>query len=551
MRLPFWLLPCVLIAAWSPAAGQESPQDAPQAGGETPRISRIAPNLADMAQRGAFNVTKLEIGHATWSAVFRHEDTVRGAEVTVSGGMRRYQLFTKKDETREPYALVIMRDGKWYVSALGRNVQCLPYQYLFPDPSWYETIERAWPHAVNAAQPPGRFIQTQDGIAFYQAPLTVEVQRQLQKIIEKIEAIEKVDPDRARAEGYYRRKQEIQNMLASGVPVRADPETGFLLDYGDPNNRARLEGFQWLRGPDQASFQVSATQWADETDDLAPHDPHDLAMFAHAGDWSAEKPHIKPTAVVVNVKTRRMRRAPVPNAYSTPLGFTQNRKAVIVAAYTPDGLFPFEAHLTTGKVRRLGENIMDRGYMTSAEVSPDQQKVAVTFQGALGSTISRVLLIDLESGHASQIGSPGSIVMISWMPDSNGLIAMDVRRSNSGRVINSDLVQLKLDGESLKLRTGSLPVVLSDLRKILYADTQGGQAAWYLCDLDGFNEYLVADTGLPGLGSPVPGPDGRSVIMMKQDEQAKTIVPVVVSLPSGEVFELKLGGGLWTNPAWK
>lgn len=515
-----------------------------------------APDLRKMNDLAQFTLEKLEIAPAQWSVTHQYRGKLRGADVAKDGDMIRYNLFTLEGENKTTAIQIIARDGFWYVQEGTERSKFLPWQAVFDDAGWYDTLSRVMPDGVpDPLNPPGEFIDSRGGVAVYRAPIPYEAQQRIQRQIARMEAIKEVDEERAREQGLGRKAQDLRQLLTEGVPVRLDTSTGLLLDYGPGEDRNQLMAFAFVAGFDERMFKVSDRNWTDRTGELAVGDLGDLAMFSYlpkAPTDTEAAAAMQPMLVVAHMRTRRFRRVPVPFTNTSGICFLGDRSkvAIVVMDMATRSALPYQVDLETGKHQRLGDNLLTGGLITSAEPSPDGTKIALTHKQTNLSTFSQVYVIDVDTRKAKAIGEPITVEHISWLPDNDGFVYMEPRYSNDGRIRGVKLKKLDLEGRSSDLLEGALyPVVLPKLRKIFFFGRGESSGEWRTCDLFGQNVVTVGD-GLANYRDPVPGPDGKSVMMMHYPE-GQLPRPVIVDVTTGEPKPVDLGAGVWGTPVWR
>jgi hypothetical protein len=362
------------------------------------------------------------------------------------------------------------------------------------------------------------------------------------------------NPEMATKPEIRARLDEFKQLLASGVPVKIDVETGIVVGIESSQIAVRLENFRFLpRAPDDA-FDTSATKWADRTvGPVEAGDVNDLIMFGHNALWNPGQPSGDMEAVLLNVKSGQTWRIPIESAQAGTGCFLPGRKSVVVTgvdqASGQMGLYVVD--LVTRENRKIGSPLLDGVLCISPTLSTDGKSVAVSYKGSGGGGGDKVLdfriaLVDVATGAARPIGQPEDAAFVNWLPDGSGLLLMRRTYKDLREQATETIIRMDLKGNVTPIRPGNSPLVLGDDR-LLFRDQPSD--LWLTCDLAGKNEKRLGD-GLPHHSFPTGSPDGTRVLMMKF-VKGRAPQPVIVTLADGTEQDVHVGDGLWGMPAWR
>jgi Tol biopolymer transport system component len=507
------------------------------------------PNLAELSQTAVFNLEKFEIAPATWGVLYKRGKLERSTTVTVDGAFKRIDFYETTEGVKKRACRLYSRDGVWYIHGFGRKVKTFPYGFTFPDPIWDMLMQRTMPQPV-PPQIPGKYMGTKEGVAYYKLPLPKETMVQIGRMIKRAETMLKYEKDRFKRSDWQKKIRQMNAAVYQGMIIRVDLNTGFLLDFGDLATSTQLQNFKWLSKVDRDTFLVTNETWSDDTADLSLGQPNDLAVITHAPAWTPTTTNVPSNVVLINIRTNQFRKLPFPSPSLFAIGFANKRSDVILGTITPRGMLLFKLNLKSGKSQMLGDGKMEPGMITSAEVSPDGTKVALSLKATPSSTSTMVYTININTGHSKLIGNVTSADAVTWTPSGDGVVMMKVKRNSKGTVTSSQIISLSTTGQQRILRDGLNPVVIRKLNKIMFVATKDGKPAWFLCDLNGKNEKPIGSDGLSNLLAPAPSPDGMSVIMMQPQKEAAPSM-YVVNLQTGQRRRLNLPTGAWSYPAWR
>jgi WD40 repeat protein len=509
------------------------------------------PDLDRLAKTASQSIEKLRGGAASWTAAHTLDSGARMLVQAIQSGRKQRFIFSVENggQTIE-LARLIIRDGFWYASDQGGAGKFRPFEATFQVPSLYLFLTRSdvlfltKPKVLEGVPYEG----LKDGVATWRSEAPALARQQLEAMIQKVEAIRKSDPARFEASGLGKRMQESRDLLDKGFPFAVEVKSGLVVLQGSAKLMSRIENFRWLDRADEREFAVEGKTWADHTGDPTLGERGDLALIGHNGVWQPGAKTGDLELCLVNVKTGAYRRVPYEGSIALPGCFSSDRSRVYVTGQTQDGVLGlFEVDLKSGVNRPLGGNLENPGNLMFPALSPDGKTlVALNTGGGSGFLQSQVVLVDVASGRAKNLGKPLDTAFLSWGPEGKGIVLVSRRLKGLDQPTEDSIARLDLEGTLTVLRRGGNPLVLDSAGTILFNDEDG---SWKTCDVDGKNDKPFGDV-LARHGFPAVAPDGKRVLMLRF-KPGVAPEPVVLSIGSFEAKPIPVSGGIWTLPAWR
>ncbi len=538
-RLPRVLWPLlILVFEAAPISAQE--------GGEFP------PELRAAIDAGRASATRLAGSAATWTTIHHLPDTI---EVVVecgrAPGSRAWVLRVRGMGPPRDVLDISERDGRWAVSEQGGIAGWYrPYEAPFLFKGAYDFLARSEPVFVQDAIALGRAIRIEESseetlrlrlLALREQELVARATIQgWRDRLAEIEAPEK----KARLAAAI---AQAEDALAQGNELSVDRRTGVVIEQRSSDLHLRLEDWTWRDSIPPIPSKIKSVLF-EEVSDPPTTEPGRLAMYALSRSWSPGQEADAPETVLVDLADGSYHRIPFRGGHALPGAFLPDRKRVLVL-----GVDAFDStvgldlvDLSTGEVRRLGGETLERGRCASPAISPDGKTVAVAWKPMGGGLEDSIFLVDLETGVARRLGEPRPHFALNWAPDGRSLVLGIRHYDRMEGPPREEIARLDLDGRLEVIRSGGWPVLVQGGRRILFKETQAG--LWRTCDLDGGDARPVGD-GLPQHGVPSASPDGSRVLMMKFG--GPTPIPVVVDLETGRSMAVFESRGLWSLPTWR
>jgi hypothetical protein len=443
-------------------------------------------------------------------------------------------------------ARIVQRDNVWYATEGQRHVKYRPYEVSFdyaPAFLFYELANlRSFsdPSFAAAARPQSAAAN----LVSFTLPATDP--QPLQHLEDSIRERLKHNPTTAE----LRQLSETRGLLDNSATVTFDASNGLLARLERPNFTLRISDLKWLDAVPEQEFAVSNTKWDDRTEDPTTHDPDELVMFAHNGEWRPGRPDGYLDGRLLDLKTGHARRVPYRGAVSLPGCFAKDRKSVFVCGWSTNatGAGLYQISLSTGENRTLGDAAFAAGFTMAPVLSPDGTTLACIHndfnQGLWG---FRIYLIDIATGNAKPLGERIDPASLSWERDGTGLILSRGNATEANALPTQTVCRMSLDGTITPLFKGTHPLRLPGSDKILFQEIDGARL-WFTCDAKGNHRQPVAD-GLADYLFPTPSPDGKFLLFIHiKDHQAPA--PTLFELGATEGIPVPVGPGLWSWPAW-
>lgn len=515
---------------------------------DQPDVEQIVARARDTAER-------LKRDTVEWTTVFEtpNPDAAIHVKVTRSPTMRSMIVAYEQGTSAEELIRIVERDNAWFVVAASEVAKYRPYEAPLPLPALYEYMTRSELRTlVEGAFPANAQFESLDGkVATYRVPLADSAKLMLQQMVDSYESAKERDPNLSNPQ-LEQQLPAMRDALEHGTAMAIDVATGTIAMAGGLGKRFWVKDLRWLEAGDHTAFDVDASKAADHTglifDENTP--PDELLLIGHAGAWRPGGPPLDSDTLLINLKSRHLRRIPFPLGVTGTRCFSKDRRSVFATGQVPDegtiGLFHVD--LATGRIRRLGTNLFT-GFVLFPALSPDGKTLAVTHKsGAESNSLeSQVCLVDVASGKARPLGEPLDTAFLSWMPDNSGVVLVLRKYMDLSKPSVDTIASMDLSGRITKIRWGTSPVVLAPYRRILYVDQQDD--LWKVCNFAG-RELTVIGDGLQDFRFPSPSPEGRRAIMMRSD-QATGPRPYLVDLASGTATPITVDEGLWLFPAWR
>jgi hypothetical protein len=516
-----------------------------------------SPNLAQLIELGGQTQSRLKHEAASWTAVHETPAGHIYVKITSTRDKRRVVFIDAgiDPNTKESFeivqARVTMRDGFWYVLQGNEASQYRPFEALFNLPSLNDYLARSDPQFPDEASlKDARFDANEDGAAFFHVPPSVAMGGIAEATVENFRYLEETGTGLSKEQRAQLRA--LEQTLDRGVRIGIDLKTGMVVRQGIHGQRRWLRSFHWDDSVDEKAFALDGRTWTDETAEFDMSNPDEVAMLNYCPIWRpGVASDVGLTAVRLNLTTGQIRRIPYNNGSAAPGCFSLDRKRVFVMGSVGEygALSLFELDPIDGSKRQLGNDSSAYGAMVFPKLSPDGDTLVAartTVRRREAPQQSQIVLIDVDSGRATELGDSLDMNALSWLADGKGVIVgrWDDRSTRKISICRIDCGS----GELTELRPGEAPVVLRRLKRILF-EAGGGDRRMMTCDLDGSNATVVGD-GLEKFGFPCPSPTGEKVLMMKYGGPDGP-QPHIVDPITGTAKPIKVGKGLWAMPAWE
>ncbi|HEX7447271.1 MAG TPA: hypothetical protein VF306_06990 [Pirellulales bacterium] len=510
------------------------------------------PDLAQLAQRGAATAERLNYEPASWTAVFENPTGRTYVKINIAPGKKRVVFSAAARNDEMEFARIIMREDGWYVLQGDRAAKYRTHEALLDVPSLYDYLARSNPNvATDDLLRGASFMPEENGAAFVRVPLSPAMRGVAQSMSDLLHRLESADGQGLTAQQRHQ-LDAVEDTLKQGERLGFDQKTGIVIRRGVHGQRSWITNFRWHDSVDEQLYSLAGRKWSDETRDFDLSHPEDVAMFNHCGMWRAGMSSgVGMTAVLLNLKSGRMRRVPYDDGTAGPGCFSLDGKQVFVSGalgeYGAMGVFQID--LANGSKRRLGRGPSRGSAMVFPTLSPDETTIAAVQTTARVDSSrpkSQIVLIDVSSGKVTELGDPLYNSQPKWLPDGTGLILG--RWNSSDEKDRSTICRLDCaTGALTELRPGAVPEVLRKSRRILF-ETRDDDNRWMTCDLDGSNAR-IAGGGLRGFSFPSSSSTGEEVLMMKAAPDGPK--PYIVNPVTGKAKAVKVGKGLWAMPTWQ
>ncbi len=160
----------------------------------------------------------------------------------------------------------------------------------------------------------------------------------------------------------------------------------------------------------------------------------------------------------------------------------------------------------------------------------------------------QIVLVDVASGRARELGKPLDSANLSWLPEGDGLVLVSRAAKDFDKPSEGTVCRMNLQGEVTRLRKGNMPFSLAPKARILYLDDDG-ESSWMTCDLEGKNPERVLN-GLPHFNFPAVSPNGGKLLIMKFGGENGP-QPNVVDLDMKQTTPIPVEKGFWGMPVWR
>jgi len=508
------------------------------------------PSVADLARAGSRSQDRLAAGAASWTAVHENPNGSLLAVAGLKAGPRIRRVLTLEVAgERVDLARIVERDGAWYVAQGDRRGKYRPYEAPLDLSTAYFYLARSHPSFLVDPDvlEKAELKAVRNGIATYRIALPEETRRQLEKSLEAIAEVRRLNPARAADPKLVKAEERSKALLASGIETRIQVSTGLIVQDGTSERRVTFEAFSWVDKADDKEFDVGGARWTDHTGDPTTGDPGQLVMLGNNPLWRPGAPAGELEARFVDLKTGSIRRVPFRDGQALPGCFLKDRTKVLVSGLGQDGAMGlYEVDLKTGANRRLGGETLAAGFVLMPAVSPDGKRAVALHKGNRGGVLdTSVTLIDLATGEATLVGRPMDTAFLSWLPDGRGFILVRRQFVAADRPTREFVASMDLEGTVTDVCPGGQPAVLPGRNRILFRD-EGG--VWKTCALDGKDAKLFCD-GLKAYSFASPAPDGKRVLMIRT-AAGKAPEVDLITVDSGEIRPGVRAPGLWGQPAW-
>jgi len=514
------------------------------------QVQEEAFSVDKLAKVGARSVEKLKAGAASWTAVHTMDS---GAKVSVNivadPSRRRTTVAISSNGQDVEIARIVERNGLWYASDQSGDGKYRPFEAPLAIPSTYIFLNRSEPMFFTqpTAFHAGKFLGVSGDIASWDLPLPPVARATLERNLEQIKKLRDANPEAFKRKDFETAMKTLSDLLEHGERHEVDVRTGVVTRMGTEKMTTRIQEFKFLEKVDVGEFVVEGKSWTDFTKSPLGGDRSNLVMIGHTSLWQKGQKGGDLNAGILNVTTGEFRRIPFTGSSAIGGSFSKDRSKVYVSGLGNSGVMSlFEIDLQTGANRPIGNAILKSGFILSPVLSPDGKTIVFVhgMQGP-GLLTSRIGLLDLATDETRYVGEPFDTGIMSWLPDSTGLIVVERTYEQLDSVGERWVSRVDLDGRRTRLIRGDQPVVLGDGKTILYE----ADGLWNLCGLDGKNGRLLGD-GLRSLGFPAPAPDGKRLLMMRFSPD-RGPEPILLDLVTLEQKSITTVQGVWAMPAWR
>ena len=512
------------------------------------------PEKSAVLKAGISTTTKSATMASAWTAVYSIKNLQVSVEVFRTPTSKRWKVFIDSGAGPEPYATIVETNGRWLVDEQsGTRGTYRPFEAQLRLPNFYYFLFRSELEIIQIFPPGSKFDRMDGGTAIYRVPLAESLQQTMKTSLDAIAQIErtkKLDPQLEAA------REQTKKMLANGVPMRIDMETGIIVEQGVADKAVRIEGFRWVEKVLDSEFALDVKGAPEVLSDPVAGTPlelQDLVMIGYNASWTpAIGKAIETDVVLLNLKSGEMRRVPIRGAGMSGC-FLKDRTSVCVSAVDlPAGAIrPMEVNLRTGENRWLGGPELEAGFTMGPSLSPDGKTLAAFHKNSGGTLFDgRIVLIDISTGKSRYIGKRVDAFSVNWLPDGTGLILLTRETPNLDQPSIGTICRMDLNGEITQLCSGDSPIVIPSTRTIVFEERIAkSERVWKQCDLDGKNAKVL-HSGFHDMGFPTVSPDGKRLIMMRFNP-ATGPRPTIIDLDSGNMTPASDKSGFWMKPAWR
>lgn len=501
-----------------------------------------------------------DCGQARWIA--RHqgrEGPSYQVEMIETNDMARWSFSVDIDGTKTHLFQIIDREGDWFLKEFGEPIgQYRPYEAPLTVSSGYELLLASYPlFAENVdALASANAVSTEGDVVTLLFALDDADQSMVRNILKLADDARRVTHGTGQDASIEEKRQVFENLLETGYAIKVDVRTGLIVERWIHDRRIAIDGYVALDEADNSVYSIDAFNAPRRTSDPTERNPDDLIMIQHCGLWRRKTDLKALDGRLLDVKTGELRRIPYEGAYSNGLCFSNDRRRAYILGTNVDDESVFslaEIDLTTGSNRDLTPDLPLGTIFNSAAVSHDGKTLAVIAANTINVSLvkelfrSKLVLIDLETTESRTVGVPADMTFVNWLPADQGwLLRVRERQLDEGSE-EQWICRMSVDGTITKIRRGDRPQLLPDAKTILFWKPDA--KLWYLCDLDGGNERLLAD-GMPDYNFPAVAPDGKRMIMMRFGGP-RGPVPELVTFGNKRGQPITRLPGLWGRPVWR
>ena len=512
------------------------------------------PDVATIVRNAEATQARSQRETLSWTTVFELpvNDAFLHFANAESVNERKINISLSQKNNSQQIAAITIRDGVWYVVQERNCAKHRPYEALLGMPSLYLYLSRSQRLLTDKRTlAANRFESLNGNVARFRILLPDSIRRQLESSVAMFDKAKQLNPERS-IPSLEARVSQVRDAFQNGIPCEVEVDTGIIIANGPPGNQMRVKDIRWSPTEQSTPLPKQLETAVDRTESLLDRADSldDLILMNHAGAWRPGSPASDSEAVLLNIRNGDLRRIPYPLAGTSTGCFSKDRRSVFITGMVDDegGFGLFQIDLTTGTVRRLGENGLGRwaGFPT---LSPDGETLAViskTFEESEG-LASQVSLVKLASGEVTKIGEPLDTAFISWLPDRAGFILVTRKSRKSDIPAETTIARMDFSGHVTPIRRGTFPILLGSEQKIVFCDEDDKK--WKICDLAGQNASIVGD-GLVDYGFPALAPDAKQLIMMRFARSTGPR-PYIVEIVTGKTKPVPAGEGLWALPAWR
>lgn len=454
----------------------------------------------------------------------------------------------------ELMASVLCRGNTWFFNDGQTKIKYRPFEAPLPVPNGVQFIQASMMRLLDQESIhsfPGLRVQSVDGDRMtLRIPVDpVEAQNlrgTLQKITEFQETLKQTNKE-VPAESKFT-GESIEDLLKNGHKMVVDQLTGQILETGLPQQRFHYSQLDWLGNATPVKLREPKGKWIDRTSPISRNDLKDVIQITHNRIWQPSQPSGDTDLMLVNVRTREIRRVPFQYSSATAGAFSLDRSKIYVTGLDLNSasIAPFTIDLKSGECQRLGDDALGVGNWLGPVLSASGDKLAISQLLSSEGFKSQIHVVNLADGKSTAVGQPMDAAMLNWHPDGRSLI-FRLREPGPSDRDTRTVCRMTMDGTVTKLIAGDFPELLSTEKRILFQDMTD-QDRWKTCDLEGRDPRLFGD-GFQGFGFPSASRDGR--LIMLKFKQGTSPTPHLIDVKTMKAVPLDLGPGLWATPKWR
>lgn len=513
---------------------------------------KLTPELSKFVEAAQRTKRRLSSEPLKWSMQLdTGAEALMGVSIHKSPTASLYEFNLTVDAKTQPVGTILCLGETWYVSDAFVKGRYRQYEAPISIPAGMYLMQSSELRLVDAEFLAGSKVDSTDGDRVtIRVPLTDAHRTQIETVLKKSSELKSVlkGSNRTVPEQTQRIVTDAQDVIDKGNRFVIDSRTGQILEMGMPARRIRFTPLVWLGPGPQPKLQPPPGDFPDHTAPIPEGDLGDVIQISSNKTWKPGQPSGELELMLLNLRTREIRRAPFPFGPALPGCFSPDRSLIYATGLDPEvgAIRPVAINLKTGESQWIGGEAFTHGNWLDPIVSPKGDRLAILSPMSGQGLNSQIHVIDLASGKPTPVGKPMDAAMLNWHPDGKSLFCM-VREPGTGGSTIRYVCRLDLDGKVTKLTKGGFPEVLPVQKRILF-ESEDEERVLKSCDLNGKDIRLFGD-GFKGYGFPTASPDGMLILMKFKKGEAPQ--PCLVNLENYEVTPLDLGPGLWSRPKWR